>query len=128
MTERRTSGAVRPDDIRQHNLSLVLSHVHRDGALTRAELTQRLHLSRSTVGALVAELAQLELVKEVVPSGGERVGRPSHVVAPASSSEFGPFLGSVPMHLSCELVRNPFLLGHDWRHARDELSDGGCIV
>jgi predicted NBD/HSP70 family sugar kinase len=73
---------VRPDDIRQHNLSLVLNHLHRDGALTRAELTQRLHLSRSTVGALVGDLAQLGLVEEVVPSGGERVGRPSHVVAP----------------------------------------------
>ncbi|HEY3527794.1 MAG TPA: ROK family transcriptional regulator [Nocardioides sp.] len=82
MRGRRTSGAVRPDDIRQHNLSLVLRHVHRDGALTRAELTQRLHLSRSTVGALVGDLAQLGLVEEVVPSGGERVGRPSHVVAP----------------------------------------------
>jgi predicted NBD/HSP70 family sugar kinase len=50
---------VRPDEIRQHNLSLVLQQVHRDGPLTRAELTQRL-----------------------VPSGGARVGRPSHVVAP----------------------------------------------
>ena len=65
--------AVRPDDIRQHNLSLVLHHLHRDGALTRAELTQRLQLSRSTVKALGADLAQLGLVEEVVPSGGERV-------------------------------------------------------
>jgi predicted NBD/HSP70 family sugar kinase len=73
---------VRPDDIRQHNLSLLLSHVHRDGALTRAELTQRLNLSRSTVGALVGDLAQLGLVEEVVPSGGAGVGRPSHLVAP----------------------------------------------
>jgi predicted NBD/HSP70 family sugar kinase len=97
VTERRTSGAVRPDDIRQHNLSLVLSHVHRDGALTRAELTQRLHLSRSTVGALVAELAQLELVKEVVPSGGERVGRPSHVVAPHAA---GPYAVGVDVDIA----------------------------
>ena len=76
------AAAVRPDDIRQHNLSLVLRHVHRDGALTRAELTQRLRLSRSTVGTLVGDLAHLGLVEEVVPSGGARVGRPSHVVAP----------------------------------------------
>jgi predicted NBD/HSP70 family sugar kinase len=84
----QSAGAVRPDDIRQHNLSLVLSHVHRDGALTRAELTQRLHLSRSTVGALVSDLAQLGLVEEVVPTGGARVGRPSHVVAPHAA---GPY-------------------------------------
>jgi predicted NBD/HSP70 family sugar kinase len=60
----------------------MLGHIHHDGALTRAELTQRLGVSRSTVGALVADLSQLGLVEEVVPSGGARVGRPSHVVGP----------------------------------------------
>ena len=50
------SPAARPDAIRRHNLALVLEHVHRDGALTRAELTHRLAVSRSTVGALVADL------------------------------------------------------------------------
>jgi len=88
---------VRPDEIRQHNLSLVLSHVHRDGALTRAELTQRLHLSRSTVGTLVGDLAQLGLVEEVVPSGGERVGRPSHVVAPHAQ---GPYAVGVDVDIA----------------------------
>jgi predicted NBD/HSP70 family sugar kinase len=87
---------VRPDEIRQHNLSLVLSHVHRDGALTRAELTQRLHLSRSTVGALVGDLAQLGLVEEVVPIGGARVGRPSHVVAPHAH---GPYAVGVDIDI-----------------------------
>jgi predicted NBD/HSP70 family sugar kinase len=88
---------VRPDDIRQHNLSLVLEHIHRDGSLTRAELTQRLHLSRSTVGALVNDLAQLGLVEEVVPSGGARVGRPSHVVAPHSA---GPYAVAVDVDVA----------------------------
>jgi predicted NBD/HSP70 family sugar kinase len=87
---------VRPDEIRQHNLSLVLRHVHRDGSLTRAELTQRLHLSRSTVGALVGDLAQLGLVEEVVPSGGAGVGRPSHVVAP---HEHGPYAVGVDVDI-----------------------------
>jgi predicted NBD/HSP70 family sugar kinase len=91
------ASAVRPDDIRQHNLSLVLSHVHRDGALTRAELTQRLHLSRSTVGALVGDLAHLGLVEEVVPSGGARVGRPSHVVAPHAA---GPYAVGVDIDIA----------------------------
>ena len=88
---------MRPDEIRQHNLSLVLSHVHRDGALTRAQLTKRLHLSRSTVGALVGDLAQLGLVEEVVPSGGERVGRPSHVVAPHAH---GPYAVGVDVDIA----------------------------
>jgi predicted NBD/HSP70 family sugar kinase len=94
---RQRSSAVRPDDIRQHNLSLVLNHVHRDGALTRAELTQRLSLSRSTVGALVGDLAQLGLVEEVVPIGGARVGRPSHVVAP---SAHGPYAVGVDIDIA----------------------------
>jgi predicted NBD/HSP70 family sugar kinase len=76
------SAAVRPDAIRAHNLSVMLRHIHRDGALTRAELTQRLGVSRSTVGALVADLLQLGLVDEMVPTGGAGVGRPSHVVGP----------------------------------------------
>ncbi len=93
----RRASAVRPDEIRQHNLSLVLSHVHRDGALTRAELTQRLHLSRSTVGTLVGDLVQLGLVEEVVPSGGERVGRPSHLVAPHAA---GPYAVGVDVDVA----------------------------
>jgi predicted NBD/HSP70 family sugar kinase len=76
---------VRPDAIRAHNLAVMLAHIHRDGALTRAELTQRLGVSRSTVAALVADLGHLGVVEEVVPTGGDRVGRPSHVVAPHRS-------------------------------------------
>lgn len=60
----------------------MLSHVHRDGPLTRAQLTHRLGVSRSTIGSLVADLIALGLVEEAVPSGGVGVGRPSHVVTP----------------------------------------------
>jgi predicted NBD/HSP70 family sugar kinase len=87
----------RPDAIRAHNLSVMLGHIHRDGALTRAELTQRLGVSRSTVGALVADLSQLGLVEEVVPSGGARVGRPSHVVGP---HRFGPIALAVDIDVT----------------------------
>jgi predicted NBD/HSP70 family sugar kinase len=86
---RASSPAARPDAIRRHNLALVLEHIHRDGALTRAELTQRLQVSRSTMGALVADLIELGLVEEVVPTGGTGVGRPSHVVAPHGT---GPYV------------------------------------
>jgi predicted NBD/HSP70 family sugar kinase len=74
--------------MRRHNLALVLQQIHLDGALTRAELTQRLGLSRSTIGDLVAELSSLGLLGESVPSGGPRVGRPSHVVGPRPDSPF----------------------------------------
>jgi len=90
-------GAARPDAIRRHNLALILGHVHRDGYLTRAELTARLGVSRSTVGALVADLIQLGLVEESVPSGGDRVGRPSHVVGPR---EHGPYVVAVDVDVT----------------------------
>jgi predicted NBD/HSP70 family sugar kinase len=82
----------RPDAIRRHNLGLLLSEIHRDGALTRAELTRRLHLSRSTVGALVADLTDLGILEEHVPTGGSRAGRPSHVVGPRAA---GPYAVAV---------------------------------
>jgi predicted NBD/HSP70 family sugar kinase len=82
------SAPARQDAMRRHNLALVLQQIHLDGALTRAELTQRLGLSRSTIGDLVAELSALGLLGESVPSGGPRVGRPSHVVGPRPDSPF----------------------------------------
>jgi predicted NBD/HSP70 family sugar kinase len=89
--------AARPDAIRRHNLSLLLGQVHRDGELTRAQLTQRLHLSRSTIGALVADLAELGLIDERVPSGGDRAGRPSHVVGPRVD---GPYAVAVDIDIT----------------------------
>ena len=89
--------AARPDAIRRHNLALILGHVHRDGFLTRAELTQRLGVSRSTIAALVADLVELGLVTESVPTGGDRVGRPSHVVGPR---EDGPYVVAVDVDVT----------------------------
>jgi predicted NBD/HSP70 family sugar kinase len=80
--------AVRQDAIRRHNLALVLRQIHVDGALTRAELTQRSGLSRSTIGTLVAELSDRDLLSESVPTGGSGVGRPSHVVGPRPDSPY----------------------------------------
>lgn len=91
------SPAARPDAIRRHNLALVLDQIHRDGALTRAELTQRLEVSRSTIGALVGDLIELGLVDEVVPVGGSGVGRPSHVVGPHAS---GPYVVAVDIDVT----------------------------
>lgn len=94
---RHAASPARPDDIRQHNLSLMLAHIHRDGAVTRAQLTKQLGVGRSTIGSLVADLTQLGLVQEVVPSGGIGVGRPSHVVAPHRG---GPFAVAVDIDVA----------------------------
>ncbi|WP_348786670.1 ROK family transcriptional regulator [Leifsonia sp. NPDC080035] len=73
-----TGGAT--DALRRSNLATVLGLVHREGALSRSELTRRTGLNRSTVGDLVAELARLDLVEvDDAPAAGGR-GRPSPLV------------------------------------------------
>ena len=80
MDSRATAGT-NLDTVRRHNLATVLGIVHREGPLARSLLTQATGLNRSTVGALVGELAELGLVQEREPAVSNRVGRPSPVVA-----------------------------------------------
>lgn len=72
------------EEIRRHNLGVLLRSVHVGGATSRAELTASLGLNRSTIGALTAELAAAGLVTEQVPRDRGRAGRPSLVVCPES--------------------------------------------
>jgi predicted NBD/HSP70 family sugar kinase len=72
------------DDVRRRNLSVVLVLVHRHRCMSRAELTRRTGLSRSTVKDLVEELVEHGLVEEALPAASTQVGRPSPVVRPQS--------------------------------------------
>ena len=67
------------DEVRRHNLALVLSRLHRGGAASRSVLTASTGLNRSTVRDLVAALEALGLVVERDPEI-EGPGRPSPVV------------------------------------------------
>jgi predicted NBD/HSP70 family sugar kinase len=70
--------------LRRGNLASVLGLVHRDGTLSRSELTRLTGLNRSTVGDLVAELVSLGLVTvDESPAAGVRAprGRPSPLVS-----------------------------------------------
>ena len=78
----RTTAGTNLDTVRRHNLATVLGIVHRGGPVARSALTQATGLNRSTIGALVAELAELGLVVERDPESSNRVGRPSPVIAP----------------------------------------------
>jgi predicted NBD/HSP70 family sugar kinase len=69
--------------VRRRNLGAVLTHVHRAARLSRADLTALTGLNRSTVGVLVAELAELGLVSEGDPIPRGTPGRPSPAVDPA---------------------------------------------
>src|SRR5689334_13119559 len=85
-TQRGASSSLRADvgtgnaQTRRHNLSAVITHLHHSGSLTRAELTRRTGLNRSTVGALVAELEDGGLAYETAAPEGGGVGRPSPLV------------------------------------------------
>ncbi len=74
------NGATGLDDVRRGNLSAVLRLVHREGPVSRAWITARTGLNRSTVGGLVSDLATRGLVREAAPEATNRVGRPSPVV------------------------------------------------
>ncbi|MDZ8171589.1 ROK family transcriptional regulator [Microbacterium xanthum] len=69
------------EDMRRGNLARFLELVHRERALSRAQLTTATGLNRSTVAALAAELVDLGFVTERAPDPTKRVGRPSPVVA-----------------------------------------------
>jgi predicted NBD/HSP70 family sugar kinase len=69
------------DDVRRHNLSVVLRLVHRGGAASRSLLTRQTGLNRSTIAALVGELVELGVVEERDPDATNQVGRPSPIVA-----------------------------------------------
>lgn len=70
---------------REANLARILSIVHHEGPRSRSALTEATGLNRSTIAALVAELAAAGLVDERPPESSSRAGRPSPVVAPAAS-------------------------------------------
>lgn len=78
------AGGAGLDEVHRTNLGAVLRQVHLHGALSRAELTTSLGLSRSTIGTLTAELSAAGLVSEARPGDRGRTGRPSLVVRPES--------------------------------------------
>jgi len=71
-----TGSGARGEVTRRHNLSTVLTLLHR-GSQPRSQLTARTGLNRSTVAALIAELAELGLAYESEPDQTRQVGRPS---------------------------------------------------
>ncbi|MFC4531879.1 ROK family transcriptional regulator [Sphaerisporangium dianthi] len=73
------------EEIRRHNLGVLLRHVHLDGPTSRAELTTRMGLNRSTIMALTADLTAAGLVREELPRETGKAGRPSLVVRPESA-------------------------------------------
>lgn len=73
------------EDVRQHNLSIVLRMLHERGTVSRSEITSSTGLNRSTISDLVSELEELKLAYESDPEVSTGVGRPSHMVSAADN-------------------------------------------
>lgn len=79
--------AARPEQIRRHNLSVVLRHVHLHGAVSRPDLARSTGLNRSTIGALVRDLVDLGMVTQRTPTRSrDGAGRPPYLVVPRPRS------------------------------------------
>ena len=84
-TRMEALSAATQDEVRRHNLARILRRLHVGGPTSRSDLVAFTGLNRSTVGVLVAELADAGLVVEQAGATGS-VGRPSLVVAPVPES------------------------------------------
>ncbi|MBP2411424.1 putative NBD/HSP70 family sugar kinase [Arthrobacter stackebrandtii] len=69
-----------PSDGRAHNLALVLRTLHAAGAMSRANLSRALGLTRVTISDLVTELIARGHAVELGPSDEVRPGKPSILV------------------------------------------------
>jgi predicted NBD/HSP70 family sugar kinase len=78
---RREGRGVAADELRRHNLEIVLSQLHLDGPQSRSDLTRVTGLNRSTVGDLVGELAELGLVDQAPQAVASGPGRPSRIIS-----------------------------------------------
>ncbi len=93
MADRRRGGTgTNQEAVRRHNLATLLGHVHRSGGISRAQLTERMALNRSTIADLVRELEDLGAVSQSTPEAGAArrtgAGRPSIGVDPVPESVF----------------------------------------
>lgn len=76
----QTARGVAADELRRHNLAVILDHLHLVGSVPRSRLTAVTGLNRSTVAALISELSALGLVSEGPSSIANGPGRPSPLV------------------------------------------------
>lgn len=77
---RNRSLGLATEELRRHNLGVVLERLHLFGAVSRSELTAATGLNRSTIGGLIGQLTSLGLVDEGPGLINTGPGRPSPMV------------------------------------------------
>lgn len=115
-TSGRGGTGTNQEAVRRHNLGTLLRHVHRAGELSRAELTSRMRLNRSTIAGLVTELETLGLIEQAQASTARRgAGRPS---AGVRTTEDGPYVVAVDLGVDRATVARVGLGGRLWERAQ----------
>ncbi|MCX6401805.1 MAG: ROK family protein [Propionibacteriales bacterium] len=95
MTGAQRGTGTNQEAVRRHNLGTLLRHVHDTSEVSRAELTGRMGLNRSTIAGLVGELDTLGLIEHASPATERRgAGRPS---AGVRIPEDGPYVVAVDL-------------------------------
>ncbi|UMG93371.1 ROK family transcriptional regulator [Nocardioides sp. TF02-7] len=116
MSGRSGGTGTNQEAVRRHNLGTLLRHVHQHGEISRAELTSRMGLNRSTIGDLVGALEELGLIEHALPAAGRRTaGRPSAGVRIAGS---GPYVVAVDLGVDRAVVARVGLGGQVWERAQ----------
>lgn len=107
--------------MRRHNLGTLLRHVHDSGEVSRAELTGRMGLNRSTIAGLVGELDTLGLIEHASPALERRgAGRPS---AGVRIRENGPYVVAVDLGVDHATVARVSLGGRIQERASAPIPD-----
>lgn len=86
MVRQTELAGTRSESVRRANLTAVLRSVHMGGPTTRSALVATTGLTRSAIGALVGELAELGLVDERPSPADGSPGRPSPSVLPRADN------------------------------------------
>ncbi len=82
----RPSGKLLAEDTRRHHRALLLQHLFREGAASRADLARSTGLTRVTVGELVGELMGEGLLVELGAPRETRVGKPPILIGLATDA------------------------------------------
>lgn len=103
--DRWTGRAARQSLVREHNLSLVFTHILEPTVpVTRARIAADTGLTRATVSDLVECLIAGRLVKELAPRSADRAGRPGVPLAPAERTVVGIGLEIGVDHLGASVI------------------------
>ncbi|HEX9978030.1 MAG TPA: ROK family transcriptional regulator [Acidimicrobiia bacterium] len=111
------SRGVAADELRRHNLAVVLNRLHLAGPVSRSELVSVTGLNRSTIADLIRELSALGLVEEGPGLATSGPGRPSPVVR---TRREGAAVLAVELAVDSIAVATVGLAGHVYNRVRVE--------